>query len=155
MADSATDNTVTPITACAGKTPTIDYRFQHVLGPLQDVLPGAHAWKTFKERCSGGSWTASPGAVTQLPPDVWAPHGGSQAEPRPPTEETHFLYSQPHSFHHSSKAVTTGEGWNIDQLVHQKLSPSPLHHHCRVSALDDNQHLIIVITKSDQMLVWT
>ena len=58
---------------------------------------------------------------SELPPDVWAPHLISKAEPSHPPEETQFgrLYPRSPSFGHYPQL--TGEGWNVDGPVNREL----------------------------------
>ena len=50
---------------------------------------------------------------SELPPDVWAPHPISKAEPSHPTKEAHFgrLYPRSYSYGHYPKLMTIVEGW--------------------------------------------
>ena len=81
---------------------------------------------------------------SELPPDVWAPHLISNAEPSHPLEETHFgcLYPRSCSFSHYPQLMTIGEGWNVDGPVNRELRlpaqlllhhNGPVHrpHYCR------------------------
>lgn len=63
--------------------------------------------------------------VSEIPPDVWAPHPIFRAEPIYASEETNFslLNLQFRSFGHYPQLTTIDEGWSIDRLPQ-----FPLHH---------------------------